>query len=177
MRNLLLCTSALFVLAGCDLSPDFSLPEVLKPAAFKEQNSADDTATVEPATDGQWRRFDDKAQIEEFAWWRMFHDSELDALMEQAMKDNPTLEAAMERVASARAGAEGAGAALLPRIAIGAGPVRQQQSPASMKPNMPAGTPITTKPYTLYEARGTISYELFCALAPRVPVSVRGAGA
>ena len=26
-------------------------------------------------------------------------------------------------------------------------------------------------------AAGTISYELFCALAPRVPVSVRGAGA
>lgn len=158
-RALSLLSVSLVALSGCDLAPDFKLPEILTPAAFKE-DVAPETATVEPATDGKWKRFDEKAKIEEFAWWRMFNDAALDGLMEQAMKDNPSLEAAMQRVESARAVADDRTANLYPAIAVGAGPERQRQSPASMEPNMPPGTPVTSKPYTLYRASGTITYEI-----------------
>ena len=94
--------AAAISLTACDLSPNFKLPEITMPAVFK-QDVAEDVASVAPATDGRWKRFDDGARIQEFAWWRMFGDTTLDGLMERAMKDNPTLEAARERVKSARA--------------------------------------------------------------------------
>lgn len=158
----LLCCST--SLAACDLSPDYSLPSFDLGTQFKEENAAPDAAAnaapIEPVTDGKWKRFDEKAQIEEIAWWRMFGDEALNTLMEDAMRENPSLEQAAQRVIQARAVADSAGASLLPSVGLGAGPTRQLQSPASIEPNMPAGTTINTKPYTLYSAQGTISYEL-----------------
>jgi multidrug efflux system outer membrane protein len=156
MRRSLLVGVSLLALSACDLAPDFTLPDVLTPAAFKE-DVADELPTVEPATDGRWKRVDDKAKIEEFAWWRMFNDATLDGLMEQAMKDNPSLDAAMERVNSARAVAGNREADLYPAIEVGVGPQRERQSPASQQA---FGGPANPKPYTLYKAQGTITYEL-----------------
>lgn len=157
MRRLLLGAS-LLLLSACDLAPEFKLPELFTPAAFKEEVA--ENASVEPATDGKWKRFDDKAQIEEFAWWRMFGNATLDGLMEKAMHENPTLEAAMERVNIARALADNRRADQYPAISIGVGPERVQQSPASQAPNLPAGASPNVKPYTLYKAQGGITYEL-----------------
>lgn len=159
MRKLLLLSVSLVALSACDLAPDFKMPEVFKPAAFKE-DVAVETVSVEPATDGKWKRFDEKAKIEEFAWWRMFEDVTLDLLMEQAMKDNPSLEAAIERVNSARAGARIKDADLYPTVGAGFGPTRQKPSEAGMAASMPPGTPTSAKPYTLYTANGTITYDL-----------------
>ncbi len=160
MRKILLASVSLMALAACDLSPDFKLPDFSNAPAFKE---ADTTApaTVEPATDGSWKRFDDKARLEEIAWWRMFRDANLDALEEQAMKDNPSLEMAQQRVVSAQAQAEAEGATLFPEVSLGAGPVREKLSPASINASAPPGFKTTsTKPYTLYTVNGTITYEL-----------------
>ena len=159
MRKLVTVSLLAFAVSGCDLAPDFTLPEVLKPAAFKEDKLAD-APSVAPATDGKWKRFDEHAKIEEFAWWRMFNAPTLDTLMDQAMKDNPTLEVAVQRVNAARAVAESRGADLYPSVGLGIGPERQLQSPESLKPNMPPGTSVSTHPYTLYTVRGTISYDL-----------------
>ncbi|MES2984609.1 MAG: efflux transporter outer membrane subunit [Pseudomonadota bacterium] len=159
MRKFLLASASLLALTACDLSPDYTLPNFALPSLFKEDTVVAE-ATVEPATDGKWKRFDEKAKVEEFAWWRMFNDPALDALEEQAMKDNPSLEAAAERVNRARAVADNQDASLFPTLSAGFGPSRQLQSPASIKPNLPPGTAAVTKPYTLYDAKGTISYEL-----------------
>lgn len=159
MRKFLLMGVSLVALNGCDLSPDFKLPYLFVPEGYKEEVAAE-APSVEPATDGKWKRSDEKAKIEEFAWWRMFNDPALDGLMEQAMKDNPSLDAARERVNSARAAAGIRDADLYPSIEVGVGPERQRQSPAAQEPNLPPGTTPVVKPYTLYNARGTISYEL-----------------
>ena len=160
MRKSTLLAFTALSLTACDLSPDFVMPDVEKPAAFKEAAAADPAAApVAPATDGKWKRFDDKAQIGEFAWWRMFNMPELDALMEQAMKDNPSLDVAVERVNNARAMTDSEYAALYPTVGVGFGPERQLQSPASLKPELPPGFNITTKPYTLYTANATIAWE------------------
>lgn len=155
----LLCISSLLALSACDLSPDLKMPEFFKPASFKE-DVAVEAATVEPATDGKWKRFDETAKISEFAWWRMFNDPVLDALEEAAMKDSASLEAAINRVKRARGVADNSDAALYPTVGAGFGPVRQKPSPASIEPTLPPGTTATTKPYTLYNFNGTISYEL-----------------
>lgn len=146
-------------LTACDLSPDYTLPTISMPSFFKE-DSTEVIADVAPATDGKWKRFDEKAQIDEFAWWRMFEDKQLDALMEQAMKDNPSLAAAIERVVAARAVSDTAFAPLLPSVGVGFGPERQLSSAAAINANLPPNAQAVTKPFTLYTARGTISYDL-----------------
>ena len=148
-------------LAACDLAPDLKMPELATPEVFKEANVAPSIApaaeaTVEPASDGKWKRADDKAHMEEFAWWRMFNDRGLTALAEQAMKDNPSLDVAAQRVVHARAAADVADANLYPEVSLGAGPTIQRNSPGAIKPASFA----YRKPYTLYNARGTITYEL-----------------
>lgn len=144
---------------ACDLAPEFKLPNVEKPAAFKEADAAA-TPTVEPAEDGKWKRFDETAHIDEFAWWRMFNDENLNGLMDQALKENPTIEVAMARVTAARAAAGITAAELLPSVDVGIGPQRTRGSADALNANSPPAFTIQPKPYTLYTARGTISYEL-----------------
>ncbi|MDX2095008.1 MAG: efflux transporter outer membrane subunit [Alphaproteobacteria bacterium] len=147
------------LLSGCDLAPEYSLPEIAMPSFFKE-DIAEAVADVAPASDGSWKRFDETANIEEFAWWRMFQDDTLNRLMDEAMQDNPSLTAAIERVNAARAVAERAGAPLLPSVEVGFGPQRQLSSAAAVNANLPPDVQASTRPTTLYTARGTISYEL-----------------
>lgn len=158
MRRFFL-SSTVLMLGACDLSPDYALPSMSMPSVFKE-DTAETIADVAPASDGSWKRFDETAKIEEFAWWRMFKDPQLDALMEQALRDNPSLAVAIERVNAARAISRTAFAPLLPEVNVGFGPERQLQSAASINANLPPNAQAVTKPYTLYTARGTITYDL-----------------
>lgn len=163
MRNRMPAHATLWLLplmlAACNLAPDYDLPSIAMPTMFKE-DTVQALPDVAPATDGSWKRFDETAKIEEFAWWRMFKDPQLDALIDIAMKDNPTLAVAIERVNAARAQVDTAFAPLLPEVNFGFGPQRQLQSAAAINANLPPTAQITTRPYTLYTARGTISYDI-----------------
>ena len=168
MRKFLLTTSCLVLFAGCDLSPDYTLPKVAGDDHFKEATSADSAnktpavaaPTLAPEDDLKWKRVDEKAKIEEFAWWRMFNAPALDALEEQALKDSPSLEVAAQRVEGARAAADISRSALFPTVSVGVGPQRQRPAAANVNANIPAGFNVQTKPYTTYTAQGAITYEL-----------------
>lgn len=156
------------MLSGCDLSPDYTLPKISLSEAFKEDNAESKihvepvvtSNVIAPIADGSWKRFDKIAKLNEIAWWRMFNDPTLNALMDTAMKDNPSLVVAIERVNAARGNADETGAPLLPSVSVGFGPERLQQSSAAINANLPPNAQVRTKPYTLYTARGTITYEL-----------------
>ena len=166
MRKLLLSTSALFILAACDMSPDYSLPQLFSSDSFKEETAKPETKQPEgtpaiaAADDVKWKRLDEKAQIEEFAWWRMFNAPALDTLEELALKDNPSLEVAAQRVAGARANADISESSLYPTVSVGVGPRRTQPANADVNANIPPGFNVVTKPYTTYNAQGSIAYEL-----------------
>lgn len=162
---MLQCTIAI---SGCDLSPDYTLPTISMADFIKNDKKTPLLAVapittqkeVAPIADGRWKRFDPYTKHQAIAWWRMFDDSTLNALMEQALKNNPSLREAIERVKAARGFADESGAPLLPSVSVGFGPERLQQSSAAINANLPPSARIRTKPYTLYTARGTISYEL-----------------
>lgn len=164
MRKLLLVSTML--VAACDLSPEYSLPDMLGGERFKEATqeapaAPATVATAEPVApieDVKWKRVDEKAKISEVAWWRMFNLPELDALEEQAMKDNPSLEVAAARMRAARGVADVADADLYPSVSAGFGPQRQKSPAASINANLPPGTNVTTKPFTTYTAQGTVAY-------------------
>ena len=83
------------MLGGCALTPDYQRPTVTTPPAW---NDAAGQASVTVARD----------------WWKQFGSAQLDALMQQALQRNLDLQAALQRVAQARADLRIAGAAELP---------------------------------------------------------------
>jgi multidrug efflux system outer membrane protein len=75
---------ATFLLAGCNVGPDFQDPATSVPMSF---------------------RFDANASPESVAdlpWWRVYHDPKLQSLIDQALSNNHDLRIAVTRVEQAR---------------------------------------------------------------------------
>ncbi len=60
----------------------------------------------------------DEAVWPEDRWWKVYHDPQLDRLVEQALRDSPTLREAKARVRMAQGAAMSAGAGLYPSVNV-----------------------------------------------------------
>lgn len=89
MKRFILTASTALALAGCTVGPDFKSPTPDRPVTFGSTRP-----DVRSTTYG--------GAMEE-AWWKSFHDHELDTLMDRLARKNLDLQAAMERVTQARA--------------------------------------------------------------------------
>jgi multidrug efflux system outer membrane protein len=101
-------------LASCNLAPKLDKPAPALPVAFKTQ--------------GPWtvaRPRDDESRGN---WWRLFGDSRLSVLMQEAEKNSPSLELARQRVLEARATARADRSGLFPTMNLGAGARRDRGS-------------------------------------------------
>lgn len=89
----------LCLLTACSLTPDFSLPQMDMPAAWRgmEANTAD-TATVD------------------VAWWQRFQSEELSLLIPAALEHNTDMRASLARIEQLRAALRIAGAPLYPQL-------------------------------------------------------------
>jgi NodT family efflux transporter outer membrane factor (OMF) lipoprotein len=81
-----------FVLSGCAAGPNYRMPQPDTPPAFAA--AASPAASASAASAGE---APDLA-----GWWHALNDTELDALVEQAIKSNPDLEIALTRLQQAR---------------------------------------------------------------------------
>lgn len=106
--------SALFMLlaVGCTVGPDYQLPISDAPAQWSS-NLSDSIASQND-------------QIDE--WWKLFHDAELDSLIERAVKANLDLRIAESRVRQARAQQGFAEADFWPTLNASGSYARQKQS-------------------------------------------------
>ena len=93
-----------FVMSGCNLAPKYFAPKVSLPAEFKTQ--------------GPWRTAKPSDEGARGAWWALFGDSRLGALMKQAEAGSPTLELALHRVTEAKALARADRAGLFPSATL-----------------------------------------------------------
>lgn len=105
-----LAAAIALLLAGCANQPGLSQPATPRDAASLGLTGEAAAASV-PAIDAQW--------------WRGFGDARLDALVDQALADHPTLRIAQARLAQARAITGAADAALLPQLTASADATRQ----------------------------------------------------
>lgn len=80
----------------------------------------------------------------ETPWWRAWGDSRLDALVERALADHPSLQVAQARRRRALAGADLERAADEPRLGLNADVTRQHYSANGMVPPPVAGTDRTS---------------------------------
>lgn len=101
------------MLGGCALGPDYQRPALAVPAQFKQ---VDGWKTASPAD-----------ALERGAWWQLYGDAELDALVERLQVSNQNLAAAEAQYRQARALVRGARASFVPTLSGSAGVTRSGQ--------------------------------------------------
>jgi NodT family efflux transporter outer membrane factor (OMF) lipoprotein len=119
MRRAAAACVALALLAGCSFAPNYNVPPVQTPAAFKE---AEGWKVARPTDD-----------VIRGNWWELFDDPQLNALEDQVAISNQTLLAALANFQAARAVVKEARAQLFP--AVSAAPsVTKSKASSSLSP-------------------------------------------
>ena len=91
--NILAGAVACFCLAACTVGPDYQSPVMNMPKSFvatspEGQKPAEDTGN--------------KPVIDAGKWWQALGDQELNSLIDSAIRDNPDIEIALDRMQEAR---------------------------------------------------------------------------
>jgi outer membrane protein, multidrug efflux system len=103
------------LLAGCAVGPNYHKPTPGSPAHFGELGRSGESGGPDPFSE-------EEASPSDLArWWTVFHDPELDSLVERALRNNRDLKVAVSRVREARAERQVAAGALIPEIDATAG--------------------------------------------------------
>jgi NodT family efflux transporter outer membrane factor (OMF) lipoprotein len=138
-------------LASCAVGPDFKRPE---PSSIERYT--DDTfpnATVSsPFGHGEAQQFSAGAKLQR-QWWSLFKSEPLDQLIEQALRENPTVASAQATLRQAQQNLAAEEGVTWPNVSGQMGVQREQFSAASLGQ---AGTSI----FTLYNASVNVSYTL-----------------
>jgi outer membrane protein, multidrug efflux system len=156
---------AALMLAAC-AAPELHPPQIDMPSSFKE-DAVGEAARWKPAQPAEAQ-----ARGE---WWKVFGDSELNKLIDEATAANANLAAAAARVKQARALAGISEADRIPQIGAGFGVQRGRASDVSL--GLPQGTPAPTA--TAWQGKLTASYEvdLFGRVANNVSAAQADAAA
>ncbi|MGQ7958182.1 efflux transporter outer membrane subunit [Pseudomonas sp. SP16.1] len=101
------------VLSGCMLGPDYQRPELAAPTQFKQIEG--------------WKAASPGDSLERGAWWQLYGDAELNALVERLQLSNQNLAAAEAQYRQARALVRGARASFYPSLSASAGVTRAGQ--------------------------------------------------
>ncbi|MBL8353085.1 MAG: RND transporter, partial [Burkholderiaceae bacterium] len=119
-----LLLAALATLAGCATPGEQSPPALPIAAAAAGLTAGDTAAAVFPDT----------------AWWRLFGDPALDALIAQGLAGQPGLQVAAARLAAAAADARALTASQGPQLGLRAEPTRERFSENGLLPPPLAGS-------------------------------------
>jgi outer membrane protein TolC len=103
MRLAVLIAVAAMALSACVAGPDYRKPDIATPAAYSGTKLLPETPANVRAADLD-------------AWWAQFQDSELDSLVDRAMRGNLDLQSAASRIRAAREQTIVAGASGLPAV-------------------------------------------------------------
>ncbi|HET7571000.1 MAG TPA: efflux transporter outer membrane subunit [Gammaproteobacteria bacterium] len=115
------------ILAGCAVGPNFHPPQ---PPAVKSFTSRPLSETASTSGHGgKAQRFVMGGKIAA-DWWRVFHSPQLNALIERALAQSPTLKGAKARLAQARANLAAANGGLYPQFDAELSATRQKFSGA-----------------------------------------------
>src|SRR6202522_3406136 len=85
--------AAASLLAGCAVGPNFKPPEAPHSTGFAPAGQIAPATTAAPLPGGEAQHFVDGLDIPG-QWWTLFQSTDLNALIERALKNSPTLEAA-----------------------------------------------------------------------------------
>jgi outer membrane protein, multidrug efflux system len=141
--NMLMVVALLTGLSGCAL---LGIDDE-RPHLFALPDSYGDAQTALPS---------DLAKLDAIpsAWWTLYQDPQLNALVEKAIQNNSNIQAAVARIEEADAQMREAGAALLPTVDLGADGVRNRVTETGFFP------PFGPNPRENYNLSFRASFEL-----------------
>lgn len=116
---------ALLWLSGCNLAPDYKVPQTPAVSAFKE--------------DDLWTKGTPQDTLPRGAWWELFDDKTLNGLEQQIETANPTLAQALARYDAAQGYLAQAQSGLYPQLNAGGHAFTNKQS--ANRPLRSAGQP------------------------------------
>ena len=100
-RSTLACLVATACMASCAVGPDFKAPAAPDAKAYTPAALVPTTASATADVAGEAQTFNPARNLPA-DWWSEFHSPELDALVRQALKANPTVEAAQAALRQAQ---------------------------------------------------------------------------
>ena len=139
----------LISLVGCAVGPDFVRPT--PPPVDRYTQGAEPTATI-PA-DGQAQHFDKGATVLA-DWWRLFNSAKLDAVINEAIAGNPTLQAAQASLRQSQDNLRAGYGVFFPQLDASFDATRQKYSPARIGSSSPSSI------FNLFTLSATVSYAL-----------------
>lgn len=149
LRKISTVTAVFILVSACTVGPDF-----IKPAAPEVK---DYTATPLPEKIGEKSRkqqfYNDKDVPAD--WWKLYKSPALDALVEQALKANPTLQSAQASLRQAKENYYASKGTLFPSVDLN--PYVSRETDAGAATGIP-NTPSTT--YSIYNTTVNVSYGL-----------------
>ena len=150
MRSLLLAGTAL-LLASCAVGPDFLKPSAPPEAGYTPEKMDATAATA--TAGGAAQRFVEGKDIPG-QWWTLFHSEPLNQLIEEALKANPTLDAAQATLRQSQETATAQRGVLFPQVNGNLSTTREKISGASF------GNPKLNQLFTLTTGSLSVSYLL-----------------
>ena len=143
---------AALLLSGCAVGPDFHKPVPPDVPRYTAEPLAAATDATDGIHGGEAQRFTNGGDIAG-DWWTLYRSPALDALIAQALKNNPDLQAAQAALKSAHQTALAGSGVFFPQVGLDASGSHFQQ-PGSLAP-----VPITNAfQYDLFTPQLNISY-------------------
>jgi NodT family efflux transporter outer membrane factor (OMF) lipoprotein len=138
--------------AGCAVGPDFQKPAPPEVSGYTPEPLAAETSAAAVAG-GAAQRFVQGMDIPG-KWWRLFHSEPLNALIEQALKNNADLQAAQAALRVAQENALAQQGAYYPTVAGSFSPSRSKTATGALSPASASGNAY----FSLYTAQLAVSY-------------------
>ena len=125
-----LTIAAACLLASCAVGPNFKAPAAPKTAGYVPPGDLKPQTATAPIAGGEAQRFVDGLDIPG-QWWTLFKSTELNALIERALANSPTLEAAQAALRQANETAAAQRGAYYPSVSGTVSAQRQKVQAAS----------------------------------------------
>ncbi len=155
-RSLLLCRAVALagftLVASCAVGPNFHRPAAPAVNGYTPEPLASRTAKANVAG-GQAQRFVQGMDIPG-QWWTLFHSEPLNRLVEEAIRNNPSIEVAQQALRVARENVAAEKGSFYPSVTANFTPSRNKTATGALSPASASGNPY----YSLYTSQLSISY-------------------
>jgi NodT family efflux transporter outer membrane factor (OMF) lipoprotein len=141
------------LLASCALGPDFVTPAAPVVDGYTPERRLPSTASA-PTAGGNGQAFTPGSDLSGY-WWALFHSRQINAFVEEAVRNHPDVQAAEFALRSARESVLSKQGSLFPQISATGSAEREQTSTTQQ-----GQWPGQTSAYSLYNASVSVSYTL-----------------
>ncbi len=137
------------VLSGCTVGPDFRVPYAPEVSGYTNDGLGK-TAAIGASAGGQSQRFTPGSDVNP-TWWTLFRSKQLDAFVEEAVRNHPDITAAQYALRAARETALAEQGGLVPQVSASASSTRERSAASGASP---------ASVYSLHNASVDVSYAL-----------------